>query len=123
MGMDWTGLEPSVGEDAEGESEEVRLVDDSQTDWHTQETEKKTPAALLGIVWLLAGRDLPLFFTQYSYEHARASLKDWVGLILRFIKSVIKNVSLLTETSPTTKKIISRKYSIYVKSRIWTWMN
>jgi hypothetical protein len=32
MGMDWTGLEPSVGEDAEGESEEVRLVDDSQTD-------------------------------------------------------------------------------------------
>jgi hypothetical protein len=28
----WTGLEPSVGEDAEGESEEVGLVDDSQTD-------------------------------------------------------------------------------------------
>jgi hypothetical protein len=45
-------------------------------------------------------------------------LKDWVGLILRFMKSVIKSVSLSMETLPLAKKIISRKYNIYVKFRI-----
>jgi hypothetical protein len=45
------------------------------------------------------------------------SLKDWVNLIVRFTKPVIKNVSLSIEMSPT-KRIINHKYNTHIKSRI-----
>jgi hypothetical protein len=62
----------------------------------------------------------------YKYVHAHTTLwshlKDWVGLILRFIKSVTESASLSMETSPPNEKIISHKYNTYVKFRIWIWM-
>jgi hypothetical protein len=45
-------------------------------------------------------------------------MKDWVGLILRFMESFTKSISLLMKTSAPTERIISLKYNIYVKSRI-----
>jgi hypothetical protein len=44
--------------------------------------------------------------------------KDWAGLILRFMKSVTKSVSLSTGTSPPTERIISRKCNTHIKFRI-----
>jgi hypothetical protein len=52
----------------------------------------------------------------YPYEHIRKT----IDLILRFMKLVTKNVSLSMGTSPPTERLINRKYSTYVKSRIWT---
>jgi hypothetical protein len=43
------------------------------------------------------------------------SIKDWADLILRFMKLVIKNISL--------SRIIRRKCNTYVKSVIWIWMD
>jgi hypothetical protein len=45
-------------------------------------------------------------------------LKDWANLILKFIKSVIKSISLSMGTSPPTERIISRKYNTHIKSKI-----
>jgi hypothetical protein len=53
-----------------------------------------------------------------SFFKHTAPLKDSVGLILRFIKSVIKSVSVSIGTSAPTEKIISRKCNTHVKSRI-----
>jgi hypothetical protein len=39
-------------------------------------------------------------------------------LILRFTISLLKSVLLSINISPITKKIISHKYNIYIKSRI-----
>jgi hypothetical protein len=51
---------------------------------------------------------------SYPYEH----LRNRAGLMLRFMKSVTKSVSLSTGTSAPIERIISRKYNAYVKFRI-----
>jgi hypothetical protein len=74
-------------------------------------------------------------FTNYDQKHLHEimthtqtlllwlHLKDCADLILIFIKSVTKSVSLSTEMSSLTKIIISHKYNTHVKYRIWTWVN
>jgi hypothetical protein len=57
-------------------------------------------------------------YTSYLYEHI---WKIGPALILRFTKSVIKNVSLSKGTSTSTERIISRKYNTHFKSGIWIW--
>jgi hypothetical protein len=57
-------------------------------------------------------------YTSYLYEHL---WKIGPALILRFTKSVIKNVSLSKGTSTSTERIISRKYNTHFKSGIWIW--
>jgi hypothetical protein len=54
--------------------------------------------------------DIYTYTIIYSCEYIY-----WIGLILRFTKSVN---SLLIETSSPTKKIISHKYNVHVKSMI-----
>jgi hypothetical protein len=48
----------------------------------------------------------------YMYEYF---LNDSVDLILRFMKSVIKNTLLSIETSSFTERIISCKYNTHIK--------
>jgi hypothetical protein len=60
----------------------------------------------------------------HFYEHMHVYLipmstsEKLSDLILRFTKSVTKNISLSMETSSPTKKIINRKYNTHVKSMI-----
>jgi hypothetical protein len=51
-------------------------------------------------------------YTHMSILPILASSKNWIDLILIFMKSITKNVSLSMRTSHTTKKIISPKYTI-----------
>jgi hypothetical protein len=45
-------------------------------------------------------------------------LKDWINLILRFIKLIIKNALLSISMLSITEKIISQKYNTYIKYMI-----
>jgi hypothetical protein len=50
------------------------------------------------------------FNYEYTHHIPMTTFKRLVGLILRFTKSVTKNILLLTVTLHITERIISRKY-------------
>jgi hypothetical protein len=67
--------------------------------------------------------DTHICMSTHLYERTHtlplwAHPKDWVGLILRFTKSVTKSILLSTGTSSLTKRIINYKYNNHIKSRI-----
>jgi hypothetical protein len=64
---------------------------------------------------------ISFFFKLNTYTYTyrtHSTFMNTSGLMLRFIKLVIKSVSLSIKMSPYIKKIISHKYSIHVKSTI-----
>jgi hypothetical protein len=64
---------------------------------------------------------MSIYFYKYMYLYSILmiiSKKNWVDLILRFTKSVMKNISLSIETLPTTERIICLKCNTHIKSRI-----